>query len=54
MLTFDQRAASTTTTTTTGNLNVITKMRDLRARGPYALFTKDNFNEIKGKHPGKG
>jgi hypothetical protein len=35
------------------NPNILTKMRSLRAPGPYALFIKDNYGEISAKYPGK-
>jgi hypothetical protein len=50
IFTFDRSV----TTTTTDNSNLISKMRDLRARSPYALFLKDNYSEISAKYPGKG
>ena len=28
-------------------------MRDLRASSPYAIFVKDNYNDISMKYPGK-
>jgi hypothetical protein len=34
-------------------VNVVAKMRDLRARSPYALFMKDNYREISAKNPSK-
>jgi hypothetical protein len=57
-LTFDHRSVSTTNDQTSldnvhKNENIITKMRHLRARSPYAHFIKDNYSEIKGKNPGK-
>ncbi len=54
IFTFDHRPVSTTSeSTTSSNWNLITKMRDLRARSPYALFLKDNYSEISAKNPGK-
>lgn len=51
ILTNDHRPMTTTTPTTSDNVNIISKMRDLRARSPYALFLKDNYKEISAKHP---
>jgi hypothetical protein len=61
ILIFDHHSASTTTSekppSSSDNVenhwNLITKMRDLRARSPYALFIKDNYREISAKHPGR-
>jgi len=47
IFTFDHRSVTTTTDTS----NLLTKMRDLRARSPYALFLKDNYSEISAKYP---
>lgn len=44
---------ATTTPTTSDNVNIISKMRDLRVRSPYALFLQDNYKEVSAKHPGK-
>jgi hypothetical protein len=38
-------------TSTTDSPNLISKMRNLRARNPYALFLKDNYSEISAKYP---
>jgi hypothetical protein len=56
---FDHRPMTTTSDKTPSdnvnkNWNIITKMRDLRARSPYALFIKDNYGEISAKYPSKG
>ena len=55
MLSLESRSASTTTTSSEHadkGSNVVTKMRGLRARSPYALFVKDRYAEISAKNPG--
>jgi len=48
----ETRSASSTPTESSGkDFSIITKMRELRARGPYALFVKQNYSEIKAKNP---
>ncbi|CAF1374703.1 unnamed protein product [Rotaria sordida] len=56
---YDHRLASTTSVKTPSSsldnvgesLHVVAKLRDLRARTPYALFVKDNYSETSKKYP---
>ncbi|UJR36550.1 hypothetical protein I4U23_029270 [Adineta vaga] len=58
MLTFDHRSMSTATDKTSPsadnsakNTSLINRMRDLRARSPYASFVKDNYRDVSAKYP---
>ncbi|CAF4085158.1 unnamed protein product [Rotaria sp. Silwood2] len=55
---FDHRLAFTTNEKTPSSdhaaesWHLVARLRDLRARTPYALFIKDNYNETSKKYPG--
>ncbi|CAF3393854.1 unnamed protein product [Rotaria sp. Silwood1] len=58
MFGFDHRLASTTSQKTPSSSDnveeswhVVARLRDLRARTPYALFIKDNYTETSKKYP---
>lgn len=54
-LTIETRSASSSITNNDQawgkDWSVVTRMRELRARGPYALFVKQNYGDMKAKNP---
>ncbi|CAF1486477.1 unnamed protein product [Adineta ricciae] len=58
VLTFEHRSMATGSDKTSltadeieKNTNLINRMRELRARSPYASFVKDNYHDVSAKYP---